>query len=162
MTIQIPNNAPVVFKSDWQHTRLEATDGTVIALDLQDVAKQVDEFTVADVTINGWINITNDQLGPGSQVTAVLIDKAEALMRPHYPMGQDVHVVELTHAGGTRFTAPFPEMTRGVSGAHYGERHEWEVAAVLDGDWKEDPISGQHNFKVDPAVSFYGQTKTDY
>jgi hypothetical protein len=151
MTMRIPNNAPPLFQSDWQHAALKSTDGTRLSLDFQDVAVQADEFTAADVTANAWLNISNPAFGPSTKVSAVLIDKTQTPFAPHYPQSEDVHVVELQYAGDQRFTAPVPTMALNVMGAHYGERHAWQIAAVVDGDWKTDPVSGDHNFNVDPA-----------
>ncbi len=151
MSAVIPPNTPIRYQSNWQHAELASTDQTKLSLDFQDEAAGVDSFTTVDQTINTWLNVSNPAFGPTTKVQAVVIDQNMTLSNPPSPMGQNVNIVDLTYAGDHRFTAPVASLVANVNGVHYGEHHRWQVAAVADGDWKTDPVSGQHNFNIDPT-----------
>lgn len=154
--------------ADWQHTSLRSSQGTDIRMDYKaHFLRYRDEWTVGSSTYTEeradwtgqplWFNIASSAFTGSENVHAVFVLKRDANADCNNYEDCGVFQVDLTYAGGQRFTAPWQDgnpiyvkqrFVRSDGSTSISSNAE-EIAVVVDGNWQDDPISGLHNFRFD-------------
>jgi hypothetical protein len=154
--------------ADWHHNVLRSSQGTTIQMDMQPhFLRYRDEWTVGSSTYSEeradwsgqplWFNISNPAFTGNEHVHAVFLLKRDATVDCSNYEDCDTFELDLTYAGGGRFTAQWQagnaiyvsqQLIRS-DGTNTIATNAEEIAVVIDGNWQDDPISGSHNFKFD-------------
>ncbi len=136
----VPAPAESSARDSWKHARLYAADGTVIAVDYSIV-----DLGGSIIAAPVWVNVTNKAFGSRNKIRVVLINYYDNQGGPSGQV-QETQQIDLTYAGGTRYTGQAQRVSLSESHVGYGYNFRQEVAVVVDGQWLSTTQGNSHNF----------------
>ena len=136
----VPAPAEPSVRDSWKHARLYAADGTVIAVDYS-IVNLGGSIIAAPV----WFNVTNKAFGSRNKIRVILINYYDNQGGPSGQV-QETQQIDLTYAGGTRYTGQAQKVSLSESHVGYGYNFRQEVAVVVDGQWLGTTQGNSHNF----------------
>jgi hypothetical protein len=122
-----------------------SSGGTGVSLDFQAV-DDTDGDTATFTTKNAWLNVTG--VAPGSKVEATLTNRlghptdGNPFAGDGFDGRQVVVKVQLTDAGGGRYTAPLPSLDIGNANHGGGFLDAQSLKLEVNGTQVKDPLSG--------------------
>jgi hypothetical protein len=146
-----------------QYVNLQSTDGTRVSLSYEaheSVSPGYDIWNAKNLVINVDNDAWHVGFGGGKAVRVVLMNFCETSIGPGYMpwSSQQLDISYTTLRSGSGFGYELQMVSLGdeantVHMAEYnynGANHcRQEIAVVVDGDWKTDPINGTHNFQFE-------------
>lgn len=132
----------------WCHGFLNADDGTKIQIDYQVDQYQPMRMPTYWTMKNVYVHVKNNQF-VGSEKISVVFTTAVNGAKPSWSeVARDIIYDGSRYtASGNAFDWPFHSLIQTTGRDGGGPRYHFEVAIVADGQWLNDPVSKESNFK---------------
>jgi len=136
----VPKNAGLKADLAWKNIRLQAADGTRLAIDYSPLSLG-SEIIEAPL----WVTVAAPRFNGSEKVRAVLMTYYDSANIAANTL-KDTQNIDLKF-NGQAFQAEGQRVQLSESHLGYGYNFRQEIAVVVDGQWLTDPANGSHNFK---------------